>query len=163
MEIFVKSSQAAGSRRRVVVLGSTGSIGTSCLKVIERLPDRLEAFGLSAHSRWENLLGQTHRYQPRYVTATDPQAAHALSRQTLPGGTRLLYGDDAIGTMVSDPAVDVAIPGRKYSFGVVEAAEARGDFEVLVQRKRRALRIHLGAHVAAGLVVLKSAMREALA
>ena len=62
-----------------------------------------------------------------------------------------------------DPAVDVAIPGRKYSFGVVEAAEARGDFEVLVQRKRRALRIHLGAHVAAGLVVLKSAMREALA
>jgi transaldolase / glucose-6-phosphate isomerase len=62
-----------------------------------------------------------------------------------------------------DPAVDVAIPGRKYSFGIVEAAEARGDFEVLVQRKRRALRIHLGTHVAAGLAVLKNAIREALA
>jgi transaldolase/glucose-6-phosphate isomerase len=61
-----------------------------------------------------------------------------------------------------DPAVDVAIPGRRYSFGIVEAAQARGDFEVLVQRKRRALRIHLGAHVAAGLVALKSAIREAL-
>jgi transaldolase/glucose-6-phosphate isomerase len=62
-----------------------------------------------------------------------------------------------------DPAVDVAIPGRKYSFGIVEEAQARGDFEVLVQRKRRALRIHLGTHVAAGLVALKSAIRQALA
>jgi len=62
-----------------------------------------------------------------------------------------------------DPAADVAIPGRKYSFGVVEAAQARGDFEVLVQRKRRALRVHIGAHVAAGLNGLKSAIQEGLA
>jgi transaldolase/glucose-6-phosphate isomerase len=62
-----------------------------------------------------------------------------------------------------DPARDVAIPGSKYSFGIVEAAEARGDFEVLVQRKRRALRVHLGSHVAAGLNALKAAIRKALA
>src|SRR5450631_196173 len=92
----VNSSQAAGSQRRVVVLGSTGSIGTSCLKVIDSLPDRLETFGLSAHSRWEDLLQQTHRHQPRYVLATDPRAARELARQTLPAGTRLLDGEDAI-------------------------------------------------------------------
>ena len=62
-----------------------------------------------------------------------------------------------------DPAADVAIPGRKYSFGVVEAAQARGDLEVLVQRKRRALHVHIGAHVAAGLNALKNAIQEALA
>ena len=108
----------AGSRRRVVVLGSTGSIGTSCLKVIDGLPDRLEAFGLSAHSRWEDLLKQTHRYQPRYVHATDPQAARALARQTLPANTRLLDGDDAIGAMVSDPDVDVVLTAIVGSAGL---------------------------------------------
>ncbi len=43
-----------------------------------------------------------------------------------------------------DDAVDLPVPGQKYTFGVVKAAQARGDFEVLVQRGRRALRAHLG-------------------
>ena len=50
-----------------------------------------------------------------------------------------------------DDAVDLPVPGRKYTFGVVKAAQARGDFDVLVERDRRALRAHLGADVAAGL------------
>jgi len=62
-----------------------------------------------------------------------------------------------------DPAADVAIPRRKYSFGVVEAAQARGDFQVLVLRERRALRIHIGSHVASGLATLQEAIRAALA
>jgi transaldolase/glucose-6-phosphate isomerase len=61
-----------------------------------------------------------------------------------------------------DDAMDVAIPGQKYSFGTVKAAQARGDFEVLVKRQRRALRIHIGPHVADGLTTLKNAIREAL-
>jgi transaldolase/glucose-6-phosphate isomerase len=65
--------------------------------------------------------------------------------------------------ITSDPAVDVAIPGHRYSFGVVEAAQARGDLDVLVQRRRRVLRVHIGAHVAAGLTTLTTAIREALA
>ena len=48
-------------------------------------------------------------------------------------------------------------------FGVVKAAEARGDFEVLAERDRRVLRVHLGKHVAAGLTTLKEAVRHALA
>ncbi len=112
------SSQAAGSRRRVVVLGSTGSIGTSCLKVIDALPDRLEAFGLSAHSRWQDLLKQTHRYRPRYITATDSGAANELCLQTLPLGTIVLDGEDAIGAMVSDPDVDVVLTAIVGSAGL---------------------------------------------
>ncbi len=48
------------------------------------------------------------------------------------------------------------MPGHKYSFGVVKAAEARGDFAVLVERDRRAFRVHLGANVAAGLHALET-------
>ena len=62
-----------------------------------------------------------------------------------------------------DDAADLQVPDQKYTFGVVKAAEARGDFEVLAERDRRVLRVHLGAHVAAGLTTLKEAVRQALA
>ncbi|MGH9776520.1 MAG: bifunctional transaldolase/phosoglucose isomerase [Candidatus Acidiferrales bacterium] len=62
-----------------------------------------------------------------------------------------------------DDAVDVPIPGAKYTFGVVKAAQARGDFEVLAERNRRALRVHLGADVKAGLATLGKAIQQALA
>jgi 1-deoxy-D-xylulose-5-phosphate reductoisomerase len=103
------SPQPEGSRRRVVVLGSTGSIGTSCLDVIDHLGDRLEAFGLSAHTRWEALLAQVQRHQPEFVVATDAEAARQLARHTLPPRTRLLTTADGIATMVSDPRVDVVV------------------------------------------------------
>ena len=61
-----------------------------------------------------------------------------------------------------DDATDIPVPGQKYSFGVVKAAEARGDFAVLVERDRRALRVHLGADVSAGLHALETALMSAL-
>ena len=62
-----------------------------------------------------------------------------------------------------DDDVDVQVPDQKYTFGVVKAAQARGDLDVLAERDRRVLRIHLGGHVAAGLTSLKDAVRQALA
>jgi transaldolase / glucose-6-phosphate isomerase len=62
-----------------------------------------------------------------------------------------------------DDAIDVLVPGQKYTFGVVKAAQARGDFAVLAERGRRALRVHLGKDVAAGLAALSDAMQGALA
>ena len=59
--------------------------------------------------------------------------------------------------------IDIPVPGRKYSFGAVIDATARGDFEVLNERGRRAIRVHLGADVAAGLARLKQAVVDALA
>jgi transaldolase/glucose-6-phosphate isomerase len=59
-------------------------------------------------------------------------------------------------------AIDLSVPGQKYTFGVVKAAQARGDFQVLVERDRRALRAHLGADVAAGLGTLQAAVMAAL-
>ena len=62
-----------------------------------------------------------------------------------------------------DDAVDILVPGQKYTFGVVKAAQARGDFAVLAERGRRALRVHLGKDVAAGLATLANAVNQALA
>ncbi len=61
-----------------------------------------------------------------------------------------------------DDAVDLPVPGQKYTFGVVKAAQARGDFQVLVERKRRALRVHLPADVKSGLEKLGRAVSEAI-
>ena len=62
-----------------------------------------------------------------------------------------------------DDAADLPVPGQKYTFGIVKAAQARGDFEVLAARGRRLLRVHLGADVAAGLERLRTLVHEALA
>ena len=51
----------------------------------------------------------------------------------------------------SDDALDVAVPGQPFTFGLVKAAQAQGDLQVLNERGRRALRVHLGSDVAAGL------------
>jgi transaldolase/glucose-6-phosphate isomerase len=61
-----------------------------------------------------------------------------------------------------DDARDVAVPGQRYSFGVVKAAQARGDFAVLAERGRRALRVHLGPDVPSGLQQLARMVNDAL-
>jgi transaldolase/glucose-6-phosphate isomerase len=61
-----------------------------------------------------------------------------------------------------DDAVDLPVPERRYTFGVVKAAQARGDFQVLVERNRRALRMHLSSDIAGGLATLHRALTAAL-
>jgi transaldolase / glucose-6-phosphate isomerase len=61
-----------------------------------------------------------------------------------------------------DDANDLPVPGQKYTFGTVKAAQARGDFQVLADRKRRALRVHLPKDVEAGLENLGRAVVSAL-
>ncbi len=56
--------------------------------------------------------------------------------------------------ITSDDAIDLPVPGQKYTFGVVKAAQARGDFQVLLDRGRRALRVHIGADVTTSLTKL---------
>ena len=61
-----------------------------------------------------------------------------------------------------DDSVELPVPGQKYTFGVVKAAQARGDFQVLADRGRRALRVHLGSNLKAGLATLQAAIDKAL-
>jgi transaldolase/glucose-6-phosphate isomerase len=64
--------------------------------------------------------------------------------------------------ITADDAKDLPVPGQKASFGVIKAAQARGDFDVLTERGRRALRVHLKGDLASGLKMLDAAITEAL-
>jgi transaldolase/glucose-6-phosphate isomerase len=64
--------------------------------------------------------------------------------------------------ITADDSRDLPVPGQKASFGVIKAAQARGDFDVLTERGRRALRVHLKGDLNDGLKVLDSAIRQAL-
>jgi transaldolase/glucose-6-phosphate isomerase len=64
--------------------------------------------------------------------------------------------------ITADDAHDLPVPGERYTFSVVKAAQARGDFDVLSERGRRALRLHLGADVDAGLASLSTTIISAL-
>jgi len=61
-----------------------------------------------------------------------------------------------------DDAADLPVPGKKYTFGIVKAAQARGDFNVLTERGRRALRVHLTGDLTGGLKTLQQAVQQAL-
>src|SRR6266496_1199010 len=60
-----------------------------------------------------------------------------------------------------DDAADLPVPEQKYTFGIVKAAQARGDFQVLADRGRRALRVHIGGDLQSGLARLSSALVSA--
>jgi len=64
--------------------------------------------------------------------------------------------------ITADDAKDLPVPGQKASFGVIKAAQARGDFDVLTERGRRALRVHLKGDLASGLKMLDAAISDAL-
>jgi transaldolase/glucose-6-phosphate isomerase len=65
--------------------------------------------------------------------------------------------------ITADQSEDLAVPGQKASFAIIEAAQARGDFDVLAERGRRALHLHVKGNLAQGLAAIDAAVRAALA
>jgi 1-deoxy-D-xylulose-5-phosphate reductoisomerase len=124
---FILCKEQPPLKRRVVVLGSTGSIGTNCLQVIAKLDTRLTALGLSAHGSWDALAAQAREHNPRWVALTDSTAAIGAELGLLPRSTEFLHGPDGIARMVSDPETDIvvtAIVGAAGLAGTWAALEA---------------------------------------
>ena len=78
------------SRKRVVILGSTGSIGESALKVARDLSDRMEVVGLAAGRSAQSLLKQAQEFRPRAVALYDTSEIESI-RGELPSGTKIYY------------------------------------------------------------------------
>jgi 1-deoxy-D-xylulose-5-phosphate reductoisomerase len=116
------------SLTRVVILGSTGSIGRNTLSVIEHDRGGLVAWGLSAHRNWRTLVEQARNTQPlRFLTVTDPEAADEVRQATRHLEIEILEGRDGITRMVQDPATDRvlnAIVGAAGLEGTLAALEA---------------------------------------
>jgi 1-deoxy-D-xylulose-5-phosphate reductoisomerase len=115
---------------RVAVLGATGSIGRSTLEVIAALPERLEVYGLSAHSQWQRLLQLAQGCQPHCLVLSGASDGWTPPAAGLPGTAspnRWLQGAEGLVTLASDPQVDIvvaAIVGRAGLESTLAAAEA---------------------------------------
>jgi len=141
------------SCRRVAVLGSTGSIGTSALDVAAALPDRVAVVGLSAHSKWQLLAEQCRRFRPRVAVLTDRAAFDAADRTAFPADTELLCGEDAACALASAPDVDVVLSA------VVGAAGLTGTWAAVEAGKTVAL-ANKESLVVAGALVTELARRR---
>src|SRR3954454_10520820 len=118
---------------RVVILGSTGSIGRSALSVIDHDGGaRLRAWGLSGHARWRDLAAQAVAHRPRFVTLTDPELARVMERELRGTGVEVLAGLDGLVRMVQDPATDrvlsaiVGAVGLRGTWAALEAGKIVG-------------------------------------
>ncbi len=133
-------AEPSGRPLRVAVLGSTGSIGTSTLDVIEASGGRFEAWLLAAHRSVESLVAQARRMKPAWVVVVDEQAAAQLGPGSLPAGTRLAIGTAALEQLVRDPAADrvmsaiVGAAGLRSTWAAIEAGKtvALANKETLV-------------------------------
>ena len=148
------------------------SAAASAPTVLEWLRAHLSRLGMSDYFALLGYLPMTHEHEAalsriRHRVRDARQVATCLGF-----GPRFLHstgqaykGGPNSGVFLQvtcDDAHDLPVPGARYSFGIVKAAQARGDFQVLLDRGRRALRVHLGADVTAGLETLDRLVAEAL-
>jgi 1-deoxy-D-xylulose-5-phosphate reductoisomerase len=118
--------------KRVVLLGSTGSIGTSTIKVVEDLPDRIRLVGLAAGNNLKLLLEQTRKHQPEAVCINDPQKAKA-AQDALGTATEVFCGAEGLmkmATMASADIVLIAIVGTAGLQPALAAIRAGKDIAV---------------------------------
>ncbi len=116
--------------RKIVILGSTGSIGRNTLEVVAAAPDRFRVVGLSAHTSLRELCEQAEHFQVPSVAATDVKNADAFDWSCLPGGVEVLRGPAGIEKLVGLPEVDLvvaAIVGAAGLVGTWAALEAGKD------------------------------------
>jgi 1-deoxy-D-xylulose-5-phosphate reductoisomerase len=126
------------TRQRLVILGSTGSIGTSTLDVVSRHPDRFEVVGLSAHQRVDELIAQCLRWRPG--SAVVPHEARARQvRDALRAhgvATQVMSGAQALCEMAADPEVDAVMAAIVGAAGLPPClAAARAGKRLLLANK----------------------------
>lgn len=116
-------------KKRLVILGASGSIGKSALDVVEKNADRIEVIGLSVHTNIELLREQIEKFSPKYIAITDP-GAHRRFKNSMPSGhTRLLDVESGVEEMAGLEEADIVLnavvgaAGLKASLVAVSAAK----------------------------------------
>src|SRR6267142_2043678 len=121
--------------KNVVLLGSTGSIGTSTLRVAEDLPDRIRLIGLAAGGNAELLAKQTLKHRPEAISISDPAKAQAL--ETMMGtSTRVYSGEPGLMKLATLPAADIVLIAIVGTAGLQPALAAiRAGKDIAVASK----------------------------
>jgi 1-deoxy-D-xylulose-5-phosphate reductoisomerase len=125
-------------RQRLVILGSTGSIGTSTLDVVSRHPERFEVLGLSAMQRTDELIAQCLRWRPRWAVLPDESRARVVRQALRERGlaTQVLSGAQALCDMAADAEVDSVMAAIVGAAGLPPClAAARAGKRLLLANK----------------------------
>src|ERR1035437_4372073 len=121
--------------RNVVLLGSTGSIGTSTIKVAEDLPDRIRLLGLAAGNNAELLLDQTRKHRPEAISILDAAKARDL-RDLLGASTEVFAGAEGLLKLATLPAADIVLIAIVGTAGLAPALAAiRAGKDIAVASK----------------------------
>ena len=109
----------------MVLLGATGSIGRSALRVVATHRDRLELVGVAAHSNWRQLAEIAREFSVRDVAIFDPGSCDEARKSGLfPGGTRLLQGPEGLTELSTLPAADIILVAVVGTAGLQPALSA---------------------------------------
>src|ERR1700744_6505969 len=121
--------------KNVVLLGSTGSIGTSTVKVAEDLPGQIRLIGLAAGNNSELLLAQARQHQPGFVSIHNPAKAQELQNALGPS-TRVFSGDDGLVKLATLPEADIVLIALVGTAGLQPARAAiRAGKDIAVASK----------------------------
>src|ERR1044072_4482155 len=121
--------------KNVVLLGSTGSIGTSTIKVAEDLPDQIRLVGLAAGNNSELLLEQTKKHTPSVISISDPAKAKEISNQ-VGSSTKVLCGNEGLLKLPTLPEADIVLIPIVGTAGLQQALAAiRADTDIAFASK----------------------------
>src|SRR5260221_3025885 len=138
--------------KNVVLLGSTGSIGTSTIKVAEDLPDRIRLVGLAAGNNLELLLKQPRRHRPSVISITDPEKARA-AKSALGNSAEVCCGAEGLIKLATLPAADIVLIAIVGTAGLQPALAAiRAGKDIAIASKE--------ILVMAGEIVMNEARRH---
>ena len=121
------------SKLRIVILGSTGSIGTQTLDVARRHPDKLEVVGLAAHSSVDAVIAQAHEFKVRHIAFGNEALVNDARLANAHGGVSVGFGQEGLLDLVRMDGVDMVVNA------LVGAAGMRASYETLACGKRLAL------------------------
>jgi 1-deoxy-D-xylulose-5-phosphate reductoisomerase len=123
--------------RRLVILGSTGSIGVQALDVVSRSAGALDVVGLSADTAWEPLIEQAQRHRVHRIALSDPDAAARAAEAWTDG--EVLRGPDGLVALIAEAECDLVLNGIVGSAGLVPSVAALGEGFVLALANKESL------------------------
>jgi 1-deoxy-D-xylulose-5-phosphate reductoisomerase len=134
-------------RKRLVILGSTGSIGASTLDVVASRPEAFEVAGLAAGRNLDLLIAQAGRFRPEVVAVADADLARE-ARSRLGPGTRVLHGPDGLESIGRHEGVDTVVCGLVGAAGLLPTWAAIDAGRTVALANKEALVVG-GAHLTA--------------
>ena len=115
--------------KRIVLLGSSGSIGESTIKVVEAFPEKLQLVGLAVKTNYARALEQAKQFGVKRICVTDEKAA-AECRASAPSDVEVMHGDEGLQELAASPDADIvvcAVVGMAGLKPVLSAVEAGRD------------------------------------